>query len=308
MKASSEGIGAWLASTWRSESTRTVLPLADPSPRRGEQILSRALPPGRPAAVHGEGHGDGGGGELPLGDVADGLQVGVAQHRRRDLQLLGLGGPLLEEVAARPETGRQGHHQLLADGVNGRVGDLGEELLEVGEEIETAVAEHCQRGIVAHRADGLLAVPRHRGDDHLQLLLGVPEDLVLHQQHAGVGIGGIVGTVQLVEPHGAAADPFGVWVEAAENALHGVVVEDGAVLGVDQEQAAGLQAPLLGNALLGDGQDAGLTGHDHPSVVGDQPARRPQPVAVEGRADGRPSVKAMAAGPSQGSSSEEWNS
>ena len=53
--------------------------------------------------------------------------------------------------------------ELLADAVDRRVGDLGEELLEVVVEQARPVREHGQRGVVAHRAHGLDAVARHRG-------------------------------------------------------------------------------------------------------------------------------------------------
>ncbi len=43
--------------------------------------------------------------------------------------------------------------ELLADGVDGRVGDLGEELVEVVEEVARLLGEHRQRRVVAHRAD-----------------------------------------------------------------------------------------------------------------------------------------------------------
>ena len=58
-----------------------------------------------------------------------------------------------------------------------------------------------------------------------------------------------------------------------------------------------------------DRQHAGLGGHDHLVVVGDDVARRAQAVAVERRADlDVPSVKHIAAGPSHGSISAAWYS
>ena len=260
------------------------VPLADLLRGEPADPLQPLLQPLHPA-VGTEGHGDRGGRELALGDVADGLQVGVAQDRGRHLQPLGLGGPLLEEVAPRPEAGRQRHHQLLADRVDRRVGDLGKELFEVSEEVDGTLAEDGERSVVAHRAHGLLAVSRHRGEEHLQLLLGVAEDAMLDEEGAGVGVGWVGDPVQLVESDGALADPIGVGVAPAEHALDGVVVQDLAGLGVDQEEATGLQPPLLDDAVLGDGQHPGLGGHHHPTVLRDQPAGRPEAVAVEGGAD-----------------------
>ena len=260
------------------------VPLADllrGQPADPLQPLLQRLHP----AVGVEGGGDGGGRELALGDVADRLQVGVAQDRGGYLQPLGLGGPLLQQVAPRPEAGRQGHDQLLADRVDGRVGHLGEELLEVREKVDRALAENRQRGVVSHRADRLLAIAGHRGEDELQLLLGIAEGAVPDQEGAGVGIGRLGDRIQLVETDGSLADPLPVGVAPAEHALDGVVVQDLAGLGVDQEQPARLQPPLLADALLGDRQHPGLGGHHHPTVLGDQPAGRAEAVAVEGGAD-----------------------
>jgi len=64
-----------------------------------------------------------------------------------------------------------------------------------------------------------------------------------------------------------------------------LVVDDAALLEVDQEHLARLQAPLPDDLVLGDRQHAALGGHDDEVVVGDQVARRAQAVAVERRAD-----------------------
>ena len=72
---------------------------------------------------------------------------------------------------------------------------------------------------------------------------------------------------------------------SASVALDLVVGDDAALLEVDQQHLARLQAPLLDDRLLRDRQHAHLGGeHDEP-VVGDEVARRAQAVAVERRAD-----------------------
>ena len=81
----------------------------------------------------------------------------------------------LEQVALRADRGRQRGHQLLADGVERRVGHLGEELGEVVVEQPRAVREDGDGGVGAHRADRLGAGPGHRADDHPELLGRVAE-------------------------------------------------------------------------------------------------------------------------------------
>ena len=58
----------------------------------------------------------------------------VRQHRLLEQQLGRGQRPLLEQVLLGAEAGPQGHHDVLAHGVDRRVGHLGEALLEVGEQ------------------------------------------------------------------------------------------------------------------------------------------------------------------------------
>jgi hypothetical protein len=59
----------------------------------------------------------------------------------------------VEEVRPRPDEGDEAHHQLLADRVDRRVGDLREVLLEIGVEQLRLVRQRRDRRVVAHRAD-----------------------------------------------------------------------------------------------------------------------------------------------------------
>ena len=63
------------------------------------------------------------------------------------------------------------------------------------------------------------------------------------------------------------------------------VVDDAAFLQVDQQHLAGLQPPFADDFLLRHRQHAGFRGHDHVVVVGDDVARRTQPVAIQRGAD-----------------------
>ncbi len=68
-----------------------------------------------------------------LGDRADFLQVLVAQDRLAHFQPLGVGNAFqVEQIRPRPDDGNQAHHQLFADRIDRRIGDLREVLLEIG--------------------------------------------------------------------------------------------------------------------------------------------------------------------------------
>jgi hypothetical protein len=87
-----------------------------------------------------------------------------------------------------------------------------------------------------------------------------------------------------------------------------LVGDDAPFLEVDQQHASRLQPPLAHDPALGNVEHAHLGGHDDAVVVRDQPARRPQPLRSSVAPIWRPSVKAMAAGPSQGSMMAAWYS
>ena len=78
-------------------------------------------------------------------------------------------------LPGRADEGHQRHDQLFADGVDGRVGDLGEELLEVPVEQLRMLGEHGQGLVGAHRAHRLVAGGGHGVEDVLEVFSGVAE-------------------------------------------------------------------------------------------------------------------------------------
>ena len=150
--------------------------------------LDRALEPGgafggRPGAVDRRGAE---GAVDQFGDGADLLQIGVGQDRLGDFQPLVRAGLAAEQVGARPDHRDQAHHQLLADRIDRRVGDLGEVLLEIVVEQLGLLREHRDRRVGAHRADRIVARLRHRLEEELQVFLGVAEGLLAIEQRAGI--------------------------------------------------------------------------------------------------------------------------
>ncbi len=64
---------------------------------------------------------------------------------------------MVEQVRPRPDDRDEAHHELFADRIDRRVRDLGEVLLEVGEQQLRLVRQRRDRRVGAHRADGFLA-------------------------------------------------------------------------------------------------------------------------------------------------------
>ncbi len=205
----------------------------------------------------------------------------------RRISLCAWAGVSSKRLRSVPSRGREAHHDLLADRVDRRVGDLREELLEVGEQRGRLVGEDGQREVVAHRADRLGPVARHRREQHAQVLLGVAERALAGVQRL-VGDRHRLGGGEVVEVHGVAHEPLAVGPAGGDLALDLAVLDDAPPLEVDEEQLAGLQAPKTPDALGRDVEQSALRAEHHEAVDGLHPAPGPQAVAVERRADHAP--------------------
>ena len=216
--------------------------------------------------------------------VDDLRQLVVVDDRVRQGELAAALRAGREQVVLGADRRRHRRHDLLADGVEWRVGHLGEELGEVVEQQPRPVGQHGDRRVGAHRADRLDAVERHRGDDDLELLVGVAEQL-LAAQHAVVAEHDVLARREIVELDQAVLQPLGVRMLGGEGGLDLLVVDDAPLGGVDEEHPPRLQ-PALGDHLRRvDVDDADLGRHHDDVVVGDPVAAGPQPVAVEHGAD-----------------------
>ena len=123
-----------------------------------------------------------------LVDVADLFQVDVAEDGLHHLEAH-VRPPGVEPQQVGPGTDQrdQRHHQFLADGIDGRIGDLGEALLEVVVEHLRPLREHRLGGVAAHGPHRVLPAHRHRPEEELEVLLGVAESLLAVEQGLRVG-------------------------------------------------------------------------------------------------------------------------
>ena len=207
--------------------------------------------------------------EAPVAVDTDELgELVVVEHRVANEDLATRLRARVEQVAFGADRAADRSDQLLANGVERRVGHLRELLREVVVEHAAAVGQHGQRGVGAHRAEGLFARRHHRSEEHLELFVRVAEHLLALQQRALVAAGH--GTRrQVVEVDEVAVEPLLVRALRAQARLQLVVADDAALCRVDEEDATGLQAPLLDDRRLRNVDDADLGGHDDQVVVGD---------------------------------------
>ena len=279
--ASSAGIGMRSADTARSDRIRMLCPASTRVGRLGADAVERRLEACR-ALGRGPGDVDRVGAERAvdqLVDRADLLEIGVGQDRLRDFEPLVRAGLAAEQVRPRADHRDQRHHQLLADRIDRRVGDLREVLLEVVVE-QLRLAARARRSACrcpSSRPDRRPRSPSARGRTGRPPACSrrpAGDRAGSSDRCDGAGAGASGDRRQLLELVLRLLQPLLVGLGLGERALDLLVLDDAALLEVDQQHLAGLQPPLADDLLLRDRQHAGLRGHDHMIVVGDDEARR----------------------------------
>ena len=202
-----------------------------------------------------------------------------------DFQHAAVFGVLLQQIAVFAHIDGGGGHDLFAQRVDGRVGDLGEHLPEIAKQRLVLVREHGQRRVRAHRADGLRAVQGHRQDRIPVFLIGIAEG-ALQTRALGAGQRGdlLVGHLHIAQAQKVLVQPFAVRALRGVALAHGVVVQQFAFGQIGQQHLARVQAAFAQDPALVQLQHAGLGRQDQPPIVGHAVARRAQAVAVQRRA------------------------
>ena len=212
-------------------------------------------------------------------------QVQVGEDGVVDLEDVAVLRAVLEQVAVGAHIDRGIGDALLADGVDGRVGDLGEHLLEVAEQGLMLLREHGQGDIHAHGGGGLLAVPGHGEDDAGQILIGIGkgplEPLALG---VGEGLHLFIGHRQILEVDQVLIQPLAVGLPGGIVGLEIVVLDDLPGLGIHQQHLARAEPVLLDHHGRIDVQHAHLGGENQIVVPGHVVPGGPEAVAVQQRA------------------------
>ena len=255
-------------------------PLPPGPVHRQGQVLQRPVQGG---VLVGE-HGHGGHPEAGLIHGLDLHQVGGGEDGVADLQHPAVLRPLLEQVSVVPHVDGGVGDNLLPDGVDGRVGHLGEELLEVVEQGLLPAVQHRQGDVGAHGGGGLRPGAGHGQDGAAHVLIGVAKGLLEAAEplpaaplHPPVGDG------QIPQVEQAGVQPLAVGLPGGVVLLQLVVADDAALDGVHQQHPPRLEPGLLHNLPGGHVQHPHLGGEDQAAVGCDIVPGGAQAVAIQHR-------------------------
>ena len=175
---------------------------------------------------------------------------------------------------------RETHHQLLADGVDGRVRHLCKLLAEIVEQHLRAVADDGQRRVVTHGGNRLLTGRSHGDDGLVDVLLSEAkrQQPALQVAHAVVHV---PPALQLLQLHAVLTEPLAVGVRLGQLLLQLTVVPYLSLLRVDEQNLARLQPPLAHHVARLKIHDAHLRGHHHQALPGNGVTAGAQPVPVK---------------------------
>ena len=183
-----------------------------------------------------------------------------AQHRALEVHTIALLLVHLEQVALRTNVLVERHYDLLSNRVNRRVCHLCKQLTEVLVDKTGRLRHASERCIATHTAEGLLRFVHHRKHEHVDLIRRIAKctearvvaetrviqlysELVRHQSLHRLGDGLELQKIML--------NPSSKISEVRGASLQFTVVNDTALLRVDEEHAARAQATLGGDGLGG---------------------------------------------------------
>ena len=219
--------------------------------------------------------------ETLVAKVAQYVEFRIRYDGARQLHHLAVLLRGVEYIAAHgTDVARYRHHELLAQGIHGRVCHLCELLPEVVEQRLRTRREYRQRRIVTHRPDRLGSITAHRKDYAVNVLTAVSEGAHLTLQ-IGQRVHNMPSRRYLTQDDTVLAQPLHIWMLACQRLLDLGIILYGSRLGIYHKYLARTQTTLLAHLRRLDIEYAHLRGYDHHVVLGDEISSRTQAVSVE---------------------------
>ena len=205
----------------------------------------------------------------------------VGQYRRGQHDPIGVVGAFLEHVLLAAQVRHQRHDDGLAQGIYGRIGNLGKLLAEVVVQRALQPRQHRHGRVIAHGADSLVAGFRQRPQHLVSLLEAHLEHFHVGVELRGIDTGGQFTPESTLDALGFFLQPALVWLAGLEAIIDLIVLQQFPGLGIDHEYLA-RPDPALGHhvlALVAVGPHLG--GEGDKAVAGLHPASGTQAVAIQ---------------------------
>ena len=172
------------------------------------------------------------------------------------------------------------HHEVLTDGVDGRVGNLSKLLTEVVEENLWLVGKHSKRSIITHRSSRFLTLGSHWDDSTVDIFLAKTEFQFLASEVIHT-IFHLTTTAKFLQFNTIGVQPLAIWMLGSQALLDFTIVVDLTLLCIDEENLTRLQTTLLGNLSRIEIHHTYLRCDYHHIVLGDGVAGRTQTISIE---------------------------
>ena len=248
--------------------------------RLGERVLSPVAVERRDEAAATEAHHV---------NVQDAVELVLSEDGGLQPDEAAAAALVLEQVSVVAEVQDGRRDEVLAKRVDGRVRDLGKQLVEVVKERAGAPGQHGERHVRAHGGAGALARDGHGANGLLDVVEVVSVARQADRQRR-LRVSGLALLVALgrgrevVHAQRLLRNPVAIGLLARKRILKLVVPHDATLVGVDEEHLAGAERACLDDVLRLDVARAGLGREDEAVVARDVVARGAQAVAVERRA------------------------
>ena len=223
-------------------------------------------------------------------NVAKDVQLHVVQYRMRQSHHLAVRLVRIQDTGAyTPDIFGERHHKFLTNGVDGRIGHLCKLLSEIVEEDLRSVAQHCERRVIAHRANRFLSHRSHGNNGRSDGFFAIAEhQLLLHQISHSVFY--MPAALQFLQLDTVGRKPLPVGMFRSQLLLDLSIIENLTFLRINQQNLAWLQTALLSNLCRIEVHHAHLRGYHHRTICRDGITCRPQTIAVE-HATGKTSIR-----------------
>ncbi|OPX85585.1 MAG: hypothetical protein A4E54_02394 [Pelotomaculum sp. PtaB.Bin117] len=223
---------------------------------------------------------------VPL-QVPDFRQLFIGQNRCFQPDPAAAAGFRLNQVLFAANGGLDGKNNLLANGVNRRVGHLGKQLLKIIVQKLRFIRQYRQRGIMTHRPHRLNPVSGHALQHFRKVLISITKGLLPLEHRLKVRRRHMRSLRQLFKAHQVFVQPLPVRMCSHHACFQLFIADNAAFFRVDKQHAPRAQPFFQDHIFRRDIKHTYFRGQNNEVVFGYVIARGPQAVPVKHGADDR---------------------